>query len=111
MAPYDDAWEITNRAGAYCNNVYVLACNSAGIDECYTYFGYSMALSPDGTIFAQAPKGIPWLLKADVYPGIIDKMKEAAGSNNYVWQYRNRGASCPDMGGKGADLSIYKHMK
>lgn len=111
MAPFDNAWEITNKAGAYCNNVYVLACNSAGIDECYTYFGDSMALNPDGTIFAQAPKGIPWLLKADVYPGIVDKMKEAAGSNNYIWQFRHRGASCPDLDGVGADLSMYNHMK
>lgn len=111
MAPYDNAWEITNKAGAYCNQAYVLACNSVGIDECYTYFGDSMAVNPDGTIFGQAPKGIPWLLKVDVYPGIVDKMREQAGAYNFIWQYKHRGASCPDENGIGRDLSDYNAFK
>ncbi|MDR1604462.1 MAG: hypothetical protein LBS10_06690 [Gracilibacteraceae bacterium] len=110
MAPYDQAWEITNKAGAYCNGVYVVACNSAGVDETYTYFGDSMALNPDGTIFARAPKGIPWLLKADLYPGIIDAMQRNEGSQNYLWQFKHRGAAAPDFNGVGEDLSKYTHL-
>lgn len=111
MAPYDNAWEITNKAGAYCNQCYVLACNSCGIDECYTYFGDSMAVNPDGTIFAQAPKGIPWLLKADVYPGIIDQMRKQQGAYDFMWQFRHRGGACPDYKGQGKDVSVYNAYK
>ena len=106
-APYDEAWEITNKAGAYCNQTYVLGCNSVGIDECYTYFGNSMAVNPDGTVFARAPKGIPWLMKVDVYPGIVDKMRTQPGAYNFIWQYKHRGASCPDQNGAGRGVSDY----
>ena len=57
MSPWDNAWEITNKAGAYCNQVYVCTANSVGVDECYTYFGRSMILNPDGTILTEAPQG------------------------------------------------------
>ena len=84
MAPWDRAWEITNKAGAYCNQVYVVGSNSAGLDESFGYFGKSMIVNPDGTIITEAPMGIPWLIKADLYPGIIDFMKRNLANENFI---------------------------
>lgn len=107
MAPWDRAWEITNKAGAYFNQAYVVAANCVGVDESFAYFGYSMILNPDGTIITEAPKGLPWLIKADLYPQIIDKMRDEEVTANYVWSYSKRGASHPNFGGIGAPLSEY----
>ncbi|WP_271832078.1 nitrilase-related carbon-nitrogen hydrolase [Commensalibacter communis] len=111
MAPWDNAWEITNKAGAYCNQTYVVGANSVGIDEAYSYFGRSMILNPDGTIICEAPLGQSWMIKADLYPQIIDKMREEGVTNNFLWTYKNRGAAHPDFAGKGADATIYKAKK
>ena len=101
MAPWDQAWEITNKAGAYCNQCYVVASNSAGLDESYAYFGRSMILNPDGTIICEAPTGMPWIIKADLYPQLIDNMRRNAVTGNFSWTFRHRGASCEDFGGAG----------
>jgi amidase/formamidase len=111
MAPWDRAWEITNKAGAYCNQCYVLAANSVGVDEGYSYFGRSMILNPDGTIICEAPMGLPWMIKADIYPQIVDQIRKEAVTSNFVWAYKNRGASHPDFAGVGADLSAYNAFK
>ncbi len=111
MAPYDNAWEITNRAGAYFNQCYVVGCNAAGLGTNYAYFGKSMFVNPDGTIIYEAPEGLPWLLKADLYPGIIDHMREQQVSYNFLWQYKHRGASCPDEHCIGEDTSMYTAYK
>ena len=66
-----------------------------------------MAVNPDGTVFARAPKGIPWLMKVDVYPGIVDKMRTQPGAYNFIWQYKHRGAACPDQNGAGRGVSDY----
>lgn len=108
MAPWDNAWEITNKAGAYCNQTYVVGANSVGIDEAYAYFGRSMILNPDGTIICEAPLGLPWMIKADLYPQIVDKIRSEAVTSNFLWTYKNRGAAHPDFAGVGADTSIYK---
>lgn len=101
MAPWDQAWEITNKAGAYFNQCYVVAANSVGVDAAYSYFGLSMIVNPDGTIITAAPKGVPWLLKADLYPQLIDQIKRKAVTNNFLYSFRHRGASCPDFKGLG----------
>lgn len=108
MAPWDNAWEITNKAGAYCNQVYVVGSNSVGIDEAYAYIGRSMILNPDGTIICEAPLGLPWMIKADIYPQIIDKMREEGVTSNFTWTYNNRGAAHPDFAGNGASTELYK---
>lgn len=107
MAPWDRAWEITNKAGAYCNQVYVVTANSVGIDEGYSYFGRSMILNPDGTIICEAPMGLPWMIKADIYPQIVDQIRKEAVTSNFLWTYKNRGASHPDFAGNGAGLDQY----
>lgn len=111
MAPYDRAYEITNKAGAYQNQVYVIASNTVGLDECYSYFGRSMVVNPDGTIITEAPMGVPWLLKADIYPAIVDNMRKKAGSNSFLYSYDHRGGSHCAAGGRGMDSSAYSYGK
>lgn len=105
MAPWDKAWEITNKAGAYCNQVYVCTSNSVGIDEAYSYFGRSMILNPDGTVITEAPMGLPWLIKADIYPQIVDQIHDKAVTSNFLYAYNHRGSGHPELGGLGSDLS------
>jgi len=97
MAPWDQAWEITNRAGAYCNQCYVVASNCVGLDEAYAYFGRSMVVNPDGTIIVEAAMGIPWIIKADIYPKLIDQIRRTCVTSNFMFSFRHRGAACADF--------------
>jgi amidase/formamidase len=111
MTPYQDAYEITNRAGAYFNRLYVLATNTSEMDESFCLFGRSMVVSPDGNIITEAPVGVPYILKADIYPGLCDHIQKQAFMGNLRWQGHHRGASSPETGGIGRDKSIYAHLK
>ncbi len=111
MAPWDKAWEITNKAGAYFNQSYVVACNCVGIDEAYSYFGRSMVLTPDGTIVTEAPMGLPWLVKADLYPQLIDQIREKNATSNLMYSFKHRGASCKDFNGVGDTVCRYNAYK
>lgn len=106
--PWENAWEITNKAGAYCNQIYVVACNTVGYDDTSVNFGSSMILNPDGRIITQAPMGLPWMIKADIYPGLVDKMRRDSVSNNFLWAYEHRGASHPEVVGVGLGLAEYQ---
>jgi amidase/formamidase len=111
MTPYQDAYEITNRAGAYFNRIYVLATNSSEMDESFCYFGRSMVVGPDGNIITQAPEGTPYVFKADIYPGLCDHIQKQAFMGNLRWQGNHRGASSPETGGVGRDKSMYSYLK
>jgi amidase/formamidase len=52
--------------------------------------------------------GLPWLIKADLYPGIVDHTRTQYVSNNFRWAYRHRGATHPDFAGVGAGLQAYR---
>ena len=108
MSPYDRAWKITNTSGAYYNQVYAVACNSVGQDDYFTYFGNSMIVSPDGAVITEAPAGnFEWMIKADLYPQIVDNCRHESVTNNLVWSYKHRGASYPDVAGVGLGLEDY----
>jgi len=48
-------WELTNRARAYDNHVYIAACNAVGPDAGdHYYFGHSMIVSPIAQVIALA---------------------------------------------------------
>ncbi len=108
-APWDQAWKLTNRAAAYFNQCYVVACNAIGNDCCYTYFGNSLVVNPDGNIITEAPLGQEWLLKADLYPQIIDKIREKGSTNNFHYSYNHRGASNPNFDGFGDTTCRYDY--
>ncbi len=111
MAPWDQQWEITNRAGALFNQCYVVATNSVGVDEAYAYFGRSMMLNPDGGIICEAPTGLPWIFKADFYPQLIDQYRRKAVTGNFMYSFRHRGASCRDYHGAGDTTCRYNASK
>ena len=114
MSPWDQAWEITNKACAYCTNTYVVACNAVGMDNGFTTFGKSMILNPDGTVICQGSLGTEWLLKADLYPGIVDHMRRNSASHNFNYAYRHRGATHPNFAGTGAmdmPYNAYRYVR
>ncbi|MEG1523531.1 MAG: nitrilase-related carbon-nitrogen hydrolase [Clostridia bacterium] len=103
MDPWNTAWDLTNRASAYFNQVYVVGVNCSGLakNESRSCFGRSMIVGPDGNIITEASNGCPGLIKADLYPGIIDRMREQSVHSSPMFSFRHRGASCPDFNGKG----------
>lgn len=108
MSPWDQAWEITNRACAYCTQTYVVACNAVGIDNGFVTFGDSMIVNPDGGIVCRASRGTEWLLKADLYPQIVDHMRANSASHNFQYAYRHRGATHRELAGIGATDMPYQ---
>ncbi len=57
-----DIWELTNRARAYDNHVYVVGANATGIDPGgVLYFGNSMVVSPIAEVIARAASHEGWV--------------------------------------------------
>ncbi len=58
-----DIWELTNRARAYDNHVYVIGSNATGIDPSGTlYFGNSMIVTPTAEVVARASTFEQWVV-------------------------------------------------
>ena len=57
-----DIWELTSRARAYDNHVYVIGANATGIDAAgVLYFGNSHIVTPIGHIAAKAASQESWV--------------------------------------------------
>jgi predicted amidohydrolase len=57
-----DIWELTNRARAYDNHVYVIGANATGADPGgYLYFGNSMIVTPIAEVVARAASHQGWV--------------------------------------------------
>jgi deaminated glutathione amidase len=57
-----DLWELTNRARAYDNHVYVIGANATGTDPAGTfYFGNSMIVTPIADVVARAAAHECWV--------------------------------------------------
>jgi predicted amidohydrolase len=57
-----DLWELTNRARAYDNHVYLIGCNATGIDPAgVIYFGNSMIVTPIAEVIARAASHECWV--------------------------------------------------
>lgn len=108
MNPWEEAWKLTNRCAAYCNQAYVIGCNCYGMEHACAAFGNSMIINPDGNIITEAPMMVPYLLKADLYPGLVDKLRESSGINSFLYSFRHRGAACRDLGGHGEQKNQYR---
>jgi beta-ureidopropionase len=66
-----EIWEMTNRARAYDNHVYIAACNSIGPDAGGNYyFGHSMIVSPIAQVLALA-RGTEEIIAAELDPDPI----------------------------------------
>ncbi len=57
-----DIWELTNRARAYDNHVFVVAANATGVDPAgVIYFGNSMIVTPIAEVVARAASHTGWV--------------------------------------------------
>jgi predicted amidohydrolase len=57
-----DIWELTNRARAYDNHVYVIGANATGVDPAgVIYFGNSMIVTPIAEVVARAASHECWV--------------------------------------------------
>jgi predicted amidohydrolase len=57
-----DLWELTNRARAYDNHVYVVGSNATGVDPAgVCYFGNSMIVTPTAEVVARAASHQCWV--------------------------------------------------
>lgn len=57
-----DLWELTNRARAYDNHVFVIGANATGVDPAgVIYFGNSMIVSPTAHVLARAASHECWV--------------------------------------------------
>jgi len=57
-----DIWELTNRARAYDNHVFVVAANATGVDPAgVIYFGNSMIVTPVAEVVARAASHAGWV--------------------------------------------------
>jgi predicted amidohydrolase len=75
-----EIWELTNRARAYDNHVYMVACNGVGPDAGGNYyFGHSMIVSPIAQKLAQA-RGTEEIISAELDPDPIKRI--TYGSNS-----------------------------
>ena len=108
MNPWEEPWKLTNRCAAYCNQVYVVGANCYGMEHACAAFGNSMIINPDGNIVTEAPMMVPYLLKADLYPGLVDKLHESSTTNTFLYSFRHRGAACKELGGHGETRNQYK---
>jgi deaminated glutathione amidase len=57
-----DIWELTTRARAYDNHVYVVAPNAVGVDPGgFVYFGNSLIVAPTGEVLARGTSQPGWV--------------------------------------------------
>jgi deaminated glutathione amidase len=57
-----DIWELTTRARAYDNHVYVVAANAVGVDPGgFVYFGNSLIVGPTGEVLARGTSQPGWV--------------------------------------------------
>ena len=73
-----EIWEMTNKARAYDNHVYMLACNMVGPDAGDNYyFGHSMIVSPIAQVQALA-RGTPEVIAVELDPDPIKRLTYGA---------------------------------
>jgi predicted amidohydrolase len=73
-----EIWEMTNRARAYDNHVYIAACNAVGADAGGSYyFGHSMIVSPIAQVLALA-RGTEEIVAAELDPDPIKRVTYGA---------------------------------
>ena len=75
-----EIWETTNKARAYDNHVYIVACNGVGADAGGSYyFGHSMIVSPIAQVQALA-RGTEEIIAVELDPDPIKRITYGANS-------------------------------
>jgi len=108
MYPWDHIWDITNQVRAYENMAYVVAVNHTGQDPSYAYFGRSMAVDFDGHILCKMGDN-EGMTKVDLYPSVVEAVRNERMSNNYLYQLKHRGyTGVPPLGRTHNPFTIYR---
>jgi predicted amidohydrolase len=85
-----EIWELTNRARAYDNHTYIVACNGVGPDAGGNYyFGHSMIVTPIAQKLAQA-RGTEEIISAELDPDPIKRITYGANSPMLFDHLRDR---------------------
>lgn len=109
MEPYSDPWVFVNQSRAYENLAYVVAVNRVGTTHQFTWFGGSMAVDYDGRILTQAPRGVPWLTKVDLHPGLVRSARATYRTCNHLHNLTRRGyAGLPPHGDRRNVYTVYR---
>jgi formamidase len=108
MYPWNRVWEVTNRARAYENIAYVVAVNTVGEDESYSYFGRSMVVDFEGNIINEMD-GTVGMIKVDIFPQMVANARKQRGSNNHLYNLKHRGyCGVPPYGVSNNPYSVYR---
>ncbi|CEP68721.1 Carbon-nitrogen hydrolase [Moorella glycerini] len=111
MYPWNRVWEITNRARAYENIAYVVAVNTVGEDESYSYFGRSMVVDFEGNIINEMD-GTAGMIKVDIYPQLVANARKQRASNNHLYNLKHRGyTGVPPYGVRTNPYSVYREWE
>ncbi|MCU0509399.1 MAG: carbon-nitrogen hydrolase family protein [Anaerolineae bacterium] len=85
-----EIWELTNRARAYDNHVYMVACNAVGPDAGNNYyFGHSMIVDPISRKLAQG-RGTEEVIFAELDPDPIKRITYGSASPMIFDHLRDR---------------------
>ena len=85
-----EIWELTNRARAYDNHVYIIGCNCLGPDAGGNYYsGHSMIVSPIAQKLAQA-RGTEEVCFAELDPDPIKRISYGVASPMIFDHLRDR---------------------
>ena len=108
MYPWNKVWEVTNRARAYENMAYVIAVNTVGEDDSYSYFGRSMAVDFEGNIINEMD-GTAGMIKVDIYPQLVENARKQRCSNNHLYNLKHRGyTGAPPSGVASNPYTVYR---
>lgn len=96
IEPYSGPWGFTNRARAYENAAYVLACNRSGNGSIFSWFGKSEIVDYEGNVIARAPEGIEWMMKSEICPSAADEKRKKKAVFNHLYNIKHRGYTAHD---------------
>lgn len=112
MEPYSAPWTFVNRTRAYENMAYVVAVNRVGTTHLFTWFGRSMAVDYEGQVLVEAPAGVSWLTKVELFPQMVQRARKQYRTGNHLHNLKHRGCvGLPPNGATGNPYSFYRNWK
>lgn len=93
---------------------YFVACGAVGkspVSGC-PFYGGSMIVNFDGNIIVEAPQGIDYTIKADLYPFLVNSAREQYTTNKYLKHLKHRGyQALPPDGDTTNPYRVYRNWK
>ncbi|KAL9621557.1 MAG: hypothetical protein Q9160_003949 [Pyrenula sp. 1 TL-2023] len=89
--PIRNAWEVTNRANAFCNLMYTASVCLAGSDGTFDSMGEAMVCSPEGEVVQRGDAQVDRIVVGGVRIGEVKEMRREWGVENNLFQLGSRG--------------------